>query len=120
MRGRAVGVVGASLALVGLALAVAFAVVPFHITVGRPQPAQAAGGEFNLTLAPTGQTTRVPTQVTCLPVQGYFLPSKEQDPACLPKDVSHVHSAFVGLAAFAVGAVLWQASGVERSLLGAQ
>lgn len=117
MSGRGVGVVGAILALGGVALAVALAIVPIHMNVLRPQPALTPGGEFNLTLAPTGQTTRVRTPVTCLPIQGYFLPSKEQDPACLPKDAGHIHIAFIGLAAFAIGAVLWQVSGVERSLL---
>lgn len=113
----ALAVVGAAVAATGLALALAVAVPPLHITVLRPQPVQQAGGEFNLTLAPTGKTALVPTPVTCLPVQRYFTPGREEDPACLPKDASRDRFAAVGVAAFLVGAVLWQASGVERRLL---
>lgn len=110
-------VVGAALAIAGIVVALAVAVPPLHITVLRPTPAQQAGGEFNLTLAPTGKTALVPTPVTCLPVQRYLTPGREEDPACLSKDASRDRVAVVGVVAFLVGAVLWQISGVERSLL---
>lgn|GEM_PF-5162398 len=113
----ALAFVGAGLAVAGVVLALAVAVTPVHITVLRPQPVQQAGGEFNLTLAPTGATALVPTRVTCLPIQRYVTPSREEDPACLPKDAGRDRFAAVGVAAFLVGAVLWQASAVERSLL---
>jgi hypothetical protein len=113
----AIAAVGAAIAVLGVALALMFGVAPVHITVRRSEPAQVAGGEFNLTLAPTGQTTVVAMPVTCLPVQGALLPGREPDPACLPKDASHNGVALAGLGLVVAGAIVWQASGVERSLL---
>jgi len=46
----------------------------------------------------------------------FIAPSQEQDPACLPHDRSRDRTALVGLVIFAVGAVVWQSSGIERSL----
>lgn len=100
-----------------MAVGLFFAAAPLHITVRRRQPVQAEGGEFNLTLAPTGPTGLVPTPVTCLPIQGVVIPGHEPDPACLPKDRSHDRTALVGLAVFLAGGVLWWMSGTERSLL---
>jgi hypothetical protein len=116
----ALGAAGAVVALVGIVLALAFGVAPVHITVLRSEPAQVPGGEFNLTLAPTGRTAAVPTNVTCIPAQGALFPTQEQDPACLPKDASHERVALAGLVLLAVGAIAWQTSGVERSLLRAR
>lgn len=113
----AIAAIGATVAVVGVALAVVFGVAPVHITVRRSEPSQVAGGEFNLTLAPTGQTVAVPMRVTCLPVQGALLPGREPDPACLAKDASHNRVALAGLGLVVAGAIAWQASGVERSLL---
>jgi hypothetical protein len=111
--------VGAVAALLGIAAALFFAVAPVHMTVLRREPVQVAGGEFNLTLAPTGQTASIPTRVTCLPIQGYLLPQQEPDRACLARDVRRAHVALGALAVFVAGAVVWQLAGGGRSVLAA-
>jgi hypothetical protein len=115
----AVGVAAGLITILGLGLAVFFAVAPVHVVVQRVVPVQQRTGDFDLTLAPTGQTTLEATRVTCLPVQRYVTPGQEQDPACLSRDSSRDRVALAGVAIFVVGAVVWQHSGVERSLLGA-
>jgi hypothetical protein len=112
-----VGVLGAVAAVLGIAVAAYFGLAPVRITVARLQPIQIEGGEFDKTLTATGQTERVPTRVTCLPAQGELVPGAEPDAACLPRDAHRGRVALAGLGVFVAGAVVWQLSGTERSLL---
>jgi len=110
----AVGAVGALAAVVGIAVAIFFAVAPLHMTVQRRVPVQVAGGEFNMTLSSTGQSTLVSTRVTCVPIQGVVAPRQEPDATCLPKDRHRDRLALVGLAAFVAGGIAWQTAGVAQ------
>jgi len=110
-----VAAVGVLAAVVGIAVAIFFAVSPLHITVQRRVPVQAQGGEFDQTLSSTGQTTLLSTRVTCLPIQGVVAPRQEPDAACLPKDRHRDRLALVGLAVFVAGGIAWQTAGMRAS-----
>lgn len=74
----------------------------YSVTTVEQQPVLAPQGQ-ELQLSPTGAVRQVQREVRCLPVRHYV--GREQAP-CKDEDARRMRPAAVGLALFAVGAVL--------------